>query len=126
MQYLHNSKHTGRARALRKNSTEQENHLRYDFLSTYPARFHRQATVDRYIVDFYCAKAKLVIEIDGSQHYMDEGIEYDIERSKVLNSCGLSVIRFSNREIDTEFSAVCEHIHNTEKDILGCDPYDGQ
>lgn len=57
---------------------------------------------------------------------MDEGIEYDIERSKVLNSCGLSVIRFSNREIDTEFSAVCEHIHNTEKDILGCDPYDGQ
>ena len=64
-----NPKLKGRAQRLRKNMTPQERHLWYDFLSTYPVRFRRQRTVGPYIVDFYCAAASLVVEIDGSQHF---------------------------------------------------------
>ena len=62
------------------------------------------------MVDFYCATAKLVIEIDGSQHYDPQGQAYDAERTAILESYGLRVIRYSNREIDREFSAVCQQI----------------
>jgi very-short-patch-repair endonuclease len=69
MSYKHNSKLTDKAKTLRKNMTKEERHIWYDFLRDYPVRFLRQKVIDNYIVDFYCAKARLVIEIDGSQHY---------------------------------------------------------
>lgn len=112
MEIHHNSKHTKRAQELRKNATPQERHLWYDFLCQYPVRFRRQVTVDRFILDFYCAEAKLAVEIDGSQHYTDEGMTYDAERTAILEGYAITVIRFSNREINTEFPAVCEAIHN--------------
>ena len=99
-----------KARQLRKNMTPQERKLWYGFLSSYAIRFQRQKTIDRFIVDFYCHKAKLIIELDGSQHYSDEGIAYDRERSAVLERYGLKVIRFSNRQVDREFYAVCQVI----------------
>lgn len=124
MEIKHNFKNTKRAQELRKNATPQENHLWYDFLNRYPVRFRRQVTIDRFIVDFYCAEAKLVIEIDGSQHYEEAGMIYDAERTAILNSYGLQVIRFSNRDINCEFTAVCQEIHNTVKKRTGSDPYD--
>ena len=102
-----------RAKELRKAATPQENHLWYDFLRNCPVRFQRQKTIDSFIVDFYCASAKLVIEIDGSQHYTEQGQSYDRERSAALEKYGLFVLRFSNREINTQFSEVCEKIMNT-------------
>lgn len=100
-----------RAKELRKDATRQENHLWYDFLRSYPIRFQRQKTIHSFIVDFYCHKAKLVIELDGSQHYQEQGLAYDRERDAVLSGLGLQVLRFSNRQIDREFSAVCAAIH---------------
>ncbi len=101
----------GRARELRREMTPQERKLWYLFLRTYPLKFYKQRIIDSYIVDFYCAAAKLVIEVDGSQHYTDEGMEKDECRSAVLRRYGLSALRFSNREINQEFDAVCEMIH---------------
>ena len=99
-----------RAKELRRNTTRQENHLWYDFLSTYHVRFQRQKTIGNFIADFYCHQAKLVIEIDGSQHYTDDGLEYDTERTAVLNDFGLRVIRFNNSDIDKNFDEVCKSI----------------
>ena len=107
-----------RAKELRKNATPQENHLWYDFLRTYPVRFQRQKTIGGFIVDFYCHTAKLVIEIDGSQHYEEEAEIYDSERSAVLENYGLMVLRFSNREINMEFKEVCEQIDQTVKERI--------
>ena len=104
-----------RAKQLRREATPQERHLWYDFLSTYPVRFQRQKTIESFIVDFYCHAAKLVIEIDGSQHYEPQGQAYDEERTAILKKYGLEVLRFSNREINTDFRAVCEQIDNTVK-----------
>ena len=101
-----------RAKELRKNATRQENHLWYDFLRTYPVRFQRQKTIGSFIADFYCHSAKIVIELDGSQHYTEQGMRYDTERSAVLEKYGIKVIRFSNRDVDQNFSAVCERIHS--------------
>ena len=100
-----------RAKELRKNATRQENHLWYDFLRCYPVRFQRQKTIDRFIVDFYCHAAKLVIEIDGSQHYTAQGRAYDDERSMVLARYGVKVIQFSNLDIDRNFQEVCAAIN---------------
>ena len=97
---------------LRKNMTRQEKHLWYDFLSKYPVRFQRQKVIDNFIVDFYCHKAKLVIELDGSQHYSDMGIVYDEKRTEILNKHDLTVLRFSNLDIDKHFEAVCTAIDN--------------
>ena len=104
-----------RAKELRKHATPQENHLWYDFLRSYPVRFQRQKTIDSFIADFYCHAAKLVIEIDGSQHYEPEGQAYDEARTAVLQEYGLEVLRFSNRDINTDFDAVCEQIDETVK-----------
>ncbi len=101
------------AKRLRKEATPEENHLWYDFLSSYPVRFQRQKTIGRYIADFYCHKARLVIEIDGSQHYEEDGKKYDLRRTSELESMGLKLVRYSNREINQSFSSVCEHIHLT-------------
>ena len=100
------------AKELRKDATKQENHLWYDFLRTYPIRFQRQKTISGFIADFYCHQAKIVVEIDGFQHFTQDGQLYDVERSAVLSQYGLQVLRFSNAEIDTRFHFVCETIHN--------------
>lgn len=102
-----------RAKELRKSATKQENHLWYDFLRTCSVRFQRQKVIEGFIADFYCASAKLVIELDGSQHYTEEGLTYDAERDAVLSKCGLQILRFSNLEIDTHFDAVCSLIDDT-------------
>ena len=99
-----------RAKELRKNSTPQENHLWYDFLRSYPLKFQRQKVIGNYIADFYCDKAKIVIEIDGSQHYEDLNKEYDAERTRALEQFGLKVLRFSNYDINVSFDEVCEKI----------------
>jgi len=96
-----------RAKELRKNATKQENHLWYDFLKTFPVRFQRQKTIGGFIVDFYCHQAKLAIELDGSQHYSEQGTAYDRERDEILSALGVSVLRFPNSEIDRHFEAVC-------------------
>ncbi len=101
-----------RAKELRKNATKQENHLWYDFLRSYPVRFQRQKIIGSFIVDFYCHEAKLVIELDGSQHYDVQGTAYDNERTSILEGFGLSVIRFTSTEVDRSFRAVCEKINN--------------
>ena len=98
------------AQELRRNATRQENRLWYNFLSTYPVRFQRQKAIGNFIADFYCHRAKLVIEVDGSQHYTDDGLEYDRERTAALNDFGLRVIRFSNNDVDDNFDGVCESI----------------
>ena len=105
-----------RARELRKNMTPQERRLWYCFLRNHPLKFYRQRPIGGYIADFYCRKLRLVIEIDGSQHNIDETIEYDRIRTEYMNSLGLNVIRFSNRDIDDKFSSVCEKINALSKE----------
>ena len=98
------------ARRLRREMTPYERKLWYLFLRKYPVRIYKQRMIGRLIVDFYCASAKLVIEVDGSQHYEPQGMAYDAERSAFLSALGLEVLRFSNREIDRDFRGVCEQI----------------
>ena len=106
----YNNKLTEKAKELRKNMTKQERKLWYDFLVSYPVKFYRQRPIDSYIADFYCSKAKLVIELDGSQHYTEEGMEYDSIRTETLELYGLRVIRFRNSEIEYNFNKVCQRI----------------
>ncbi len=98
------------AKQLRKHATPQENHLWYDFLSTYHVRFQRQKAIGNFIADFYCHQARLIIEIDGSQHFTDDGVRKDAFRTEILEGYGLQVIRFTNTQINREFRAVCEYI----------------
>ena len=95
---------------LRKNMTKEERHLWYDFLRAYPVRFSRQKVLGKYIADFYSAEAKLVIELDGSQHYEDVNTEKDAERTEFLEGYGLTVIRLPNNEVMRNFRGVCEYI----------------
>jgi len=106
----HNGKLTSRAQNLRKNMTKEEKRLWYEYLHDYPYRFRRQVTVGNYILDFYCAAAKLAIELDGSQHYEPAGKVYDERRTAFLNSLGIYVLRFSNRDILENLRGVCEKI----------------
>jgi very-short-patch-repair endonuclease len=109
-QYKHNRILTPVARGLRKNMTPQEKQLWYQFLSRYPVRILKQKVIGNFIVDFYCAKAELVIELDGSHHFMDDGLAYDKERTNMINTLGIEVIRFSNAEVDGNFEGVCQTI----------------
>ena len=99
-----------RAKELRKNATPQENELWYKFLRFYPIRFQRQKTIGQFIVDFYCHEARLAIELDGSQHFTPEGHTYDEARTAAIETVGVAVLRFTNREIAREFQAVCTKI----------------
>lgn len=90
--------------------TKEERHLWYDFLRSYPVRFLRQKVIDNYIVDFYCHKAKLIIELDGTQHYEDKGLLKDRIRTERIESRNLTVIRIPNNKISNNFSGVCEYI----------------
>lgn len=110
MQSKHNKKLIPLAKQLRREMTKEERHLWYDFLRTYPVRFSRQKVLGRYIVDFYSAKAKLVIELDGSQHYGAEQVAKDAERTAFLNGYGLQVIRIPNHEVSENFEGVCAYI----------------
>ena len=109
------------ARNLRNNATKEENHLWYDFLRNYPIRFHRQYVIESYIVDFFCPKAMIAIEIDGSQHYEPEQIAYDKKRTETLERYNITVLRYTNLDINRIFKTVCEDIHNhiSEK-IIAC------
>ena len=107
---FYNSQLVPLAKTLRKNMTKEERHLWYDFLRNYPVRFRRQKVIGSYIVDFYCADAKLIIELDGSQHYEDINREKDAERTAFLEQQGFSVIRIPNNEVTKNFSGVCEYI----------------
>ena len=106
------------AKNLRKNATSQENHLWYDFLSKYKIRFQRQKAIDHFIADFYCHKAKLIIEIDGAQHYTEEGLQKDNFRTEILEGYDLKVIRFTNHQIHKNFRGVCESIDEVVKASL--------
>lgn len=106
------------ARDLRKNMTSEENHLWYDFLRNYPVKFTRQKILGKYIADFYCAKAKLVIEVDGAQHYNEDGRAYDKERTEFLEGYNIIVIRVLNRDIKNNFEAVCRYIDNVTQQSL--------
>jgi very-short-patch-repair endonuclease len=99
------------ARKLRREMTPQERKLWYLFLKNYPVKIYRQRIIESFIVDFYCSSAKLVIELDGQQHFTMQGKQYDAERSQILNSHGLRVIRFTNHDVDTKFLQVCHVIH---------------
>ena len=105
----------GFSQKLRKEMTKEESLLWYRFLRKYPARFRRQYIIGNYIVDFYCHQARLVIELDGSQHREEEAVQYDQSRTQYLESQGLKVLRFSNLDILRQFSAVCEYIDETVK-----------
>ena len=118
MQRKHNKNLTSNAKALRKNMTKEEKHLWYDFLKDYPVRFLRQKVIDNYIVDFYCRRAGLVIELDGSQHYEEQGVLKDTVRTKCLESRNLHVLRIPNNEVNKNFESVCFLIDNEVKESL--------
>ena len=110
MQRKHNKALVPNAKTLRKNMTKEERHLWYDFLKTYPIQFKRQYSVGSYFADFYCYKAKLIVELDGSQHCEPKAMEYDRKRTAYLQKQGFLVLRFSNVDVITQFRAVCETI----------------
>ena len=116
MESKHNKNLVPIAKNLRKNMTKEERHLWYEFLRNYPVRFSRQKILGKYIVDFYCAKAKLVLELDGSQHYEEKGIKEDTQRTEFLKDYGLTVIRIPNNEVNHNFYGVCEYIDSVVKE----------
>ena len=112
-----NRKLTPAARSLRKNMTKEERRLWYGFLRDLPLTVNRQKVIGRYIVDFYCAKAHLVIELDGSQHYGEQGQDADKVRDNYLKSQGLHILRYSNADVNHRFRGVCEDILLNISDI---------
>ena len=101
--------------------TKEERHLWYDFLQSYPVRFLRQKVIDNYIVDFYCHKARTVIELDGSQHYESDALLKDRIRTEKLEDRNLTVIRIQNIDVNRNFRGVCEYIDLYIKNALGED-----
>ncbi len=118
MERKHNKDLVATAKMLRKNMTKEEIHLWYDFLRKNEHRFIRQKIIGKYIVDFYCAEAKLVIELDGTQHYEEKGLKNDEERTKFLENYELKVVRIPNTEINKNFDGVCEYIDKIVKQSL--------
>ena len=118
MQRTYNQQLVPLAKQLRKEMTKEERHLWYDFLRSYPVRFSRQKVLGKYIVDFYSAEAKFVIELDGSQHYEDQKMKQDEERTAFLESYGLTVIRLPNNEVSRNFRGVCEWIDTAVRQSL--------
>ena len=114
----HNTKLTDNAKSLRKNMTKEERHLWYDFLRSYPVRFLRQKVIDNYIADFYCHDARLIIELDGSQHYEEASMLKDKIRTENIESRNLTVIRLPNNEVNNNFKGVCKYIDWRVKESL--------
>ena len=100
-----------RAVDLRREMTPQEKKLWYAYLRKYPVKIYKQRVIEHFIVDFYCPLARLVIELDGSQHYTEQGMQYDMERSAVFEQYGVQVLRFRNQDVSAHFEMVCEQIH---------------
>ena len=98
--------------------TKEERHLWYDFLKRYPVRFLRQKVIDNYIVDFYCHSARLIIELDGSQHYEEKGLLKDKIRTEIIEQRNLTVIRIPNNEVNRNFEGVCRYIDNAVEESL--------
>ena len=115
----YNSSLCDTARMLRRNMTKQERHLWYDFLRYRQENWKRQRAIDGYIVDFFCYSARLVIELDGSQHYTEEGEEYDRIRTEVQERYQLEVMRFLNSEVDRNFDYVCLAIEEKVRERTG-------
>lgn len=113
MNQKYNKKLQPNAQTLRRNMTPEERHLWYDFLKSLPVTVKRQQVIGQYVVDFYCASAKLVIEIDGTQHYEGAGLKEDASRDNYLKSSGYVVKRYSNRDIHRNFEGVCRDIYIT-------------
>ena len=118
MQRKHNKQLVPRAKHLRREMTKEERHLWYDFLRSYPVRFSRQKVLGKYIADFYSAEAKLVVELDGSQHYETEEMQNNADRTAFMERYGLRVIRIPNNEVSGNFRGVCEYIDAAVKQSL--------
>ena len=118
MERKHNTELTNNARTLRKNMTKEERHLWYDFLKMYPVRFLRQKVIENYIVDFYCHSARLIIELDGSQHYEEKSLLKDKIRTEKIEQRNLTVIRIPNNEVTRNFEGVCQYIDIAVKESL--------
>ena len=111
MNNTNNARLSPNARRLHREMTREERHLWYDFLKMLPLTVHRQKVLGNYIVDFYIASARLVVELDGSQHYEDTGLLKDTQRDAYLQSIGCKVLRYSNADINQRFVRVCEDIN---------------
>ncbi|MBE9032691.1 endonuclease domain-containing protein [filamentous cyanobacterium LEGE 11480] len=107
----YNSDLVFRAKTMRQNPTPAEKKLWRDCLRHLPVRFLRQRPIEHFIVDFYCAALRLVIEVDGDSHFTEQGQSYDAERSAILEGYGLSIVRFTNQQVLEEFDAVSEQIN---------------
>ena len=118
MERKHNKKIVSNAKQLRKGMTREERHLWYDFLRDYPIKFLRQKILGNYIVDFYCASAKLVVELDGSQHYDPIHKEKDCQRTDFLKGYDITVIRIPNNDVNRNFDGVCTYIDTEVKKAL--------
>lgn len=116
--YYYNKSNTALARNMRKEMTPWERKLWLKFLRTLPQRINRQKQIGNYIADFYCPSAKLVIELDGAQHYEDVNMIKDRERTKYFESLGIKVVRYTNYDIDTHFENVCEDIYNKLNNVI--------
>ena len=118
MERLYNERLIPLAKELRKNMTQQERDLWYKYLRSHPLKFTRQKVLGKYIADFYCASAKLVIELDGSQHYEDKGLEADRERTEFLKSYGIRVLRIPNNAVTKNLRGVCDYIDGILKGTI--------
>ena len=112
MSEINNPKLTKYSRKLRKGMTPEERKLWYAFLRKIDVTIHRQKVFGKYILDFYCASAKIAIELDGSQHYSGTVEENDLDRDAYLKNMGITVLRYSNREVNYCFDEVCSIILN--------------
>ena len=112
MIYKYNKNLVATARALRKNMTKEEKHLWYDFLKRLPFTVNRQKNIGDFIVDFFIAEKRVVIEIDGAQHFESDNRDADKHRDNELMKLGITVLRYSNHEINKNFEAVCNDILN--------------
>ena len=112
MNKTYNSKLIDNAKSLRSNMTKEEKHLWYDFLKNLNITVNRQKVIGKYIVDFFIASKKIVIELDGSQHYEGENIKYDVSRDTYLKELGIKVLRYSNFDVNRNFEGVCQDIMN--------------
>ena len=122
MEAVRNMKHDENilrnSQKLRRNMTKEERHIWYDFLKTYPVQFKRQVPFGNYIVDFYCHKAKLAVELDGSGHYEPEQMEKDKKRTEYINKQGVTVLRFTNTDVQRNFYGVCSCIDTKVKNTI--------
>ena len=126
MAITNNPKLTPLARNLRKNMTKEEKKLWYQFLCKIKPQFHRQFVISQYIVDFYCAEANLIVELDGAQHYEGDAPSYDAARDEYLQSLGNTVLRYTNLEVNRNFRGVCEDIWQYIHKNLSANPLLGE